>query len=81
MDVEADRQKNYHWHRGGVGPRKLGRKKKFTEQAIVRFPDGTKARIQDSLGPVEDMADLIRLAVERELQRREEEPKKRKKRK
>lgn len=54
----------------------MGRKKKFTEQAIVRFPEGTKDRIQDALGPVEDMADLIRLAVERELQRRQAELKK-----
>ena len=63
-----------------AGCSKLGRKKKFTEQAIVRFPDGTKARIQDMLGPVEDMADLIRAAVERELQLREAtgEPQKKK---
>jgi hypothetical protein len=49
----------------------MGRRKKFTEQAIVRFPDGTKRRIQKALAPVEDMADLIRLAVEQELKRRE----------
>ena len=64
---------------GSAGTGRVGRKKKFTEQAIVRFPDGTKARIQDTLGPVEDMADMIRLAVERELQHREKSKKKRRK--
>ena len=48
----------------------MGRRKKFTEQAIVRFPDGTKRRIQKALRPTEDMADLIRDAVEQELLRR-----------
>jgi hypothetical protein len=47
-----------------------GRKKTFTEQAIVRFPDGTKARIQKAVGPAKEMADL-RAAVERELQHTE----------
>jgi hypothetical protein len=58
-----------------AGAGRVGRKKKFGEQAIVRLPDGTKDRIQDVLGPVEDMADLIRSAIERELQRREESKK------
>jgi hypothetical protein len=75
MDAEVGRKINCEGA-SRSGPRHVGRKKKFTEQAIVRFPEGTKDRIQDALGPVEDMADLIRLAVEKELQSRQELKKK-----
>lgn len=52
--------------------KRMGRKKKFTETTIVRCVDGTFARIEAVLGQVEDRADFIRQAIERELARREE---------
>ncbi len=49
----------------------VGRRKKFDESLVVRLLAGTKKRIEKALTATEDMADLIREAIERELQRRE----------
>jgi hypothetical protein len=46
-------------------------KKKWAEDMQARFPKGTFARIAAVLKQFEDRTDLVREAVERELQRRE----------
>lgn len=51
--------------------RPMARKKKFTEVTPARFAPGTFDRIERVLGPTEDRADLIRMAVETELEKRE----------
>jgi hypothetical protein len=53
----------------------MGRKRKWVEDAVARFPEGTFARINAVLGKTEDRTDFIREAVERELVRRELEAK------
>jgi hypothetical protein len=64
-----------HDNAGSMAPRK-----KWAEDMGARFPKGTFARIAAVLGPIEDRTDFVREAVERELQRRELELKKRSKR-
>lgn len=49
----------------------MGRKKINDEQTPARFPAGTLARIDAALGEGEKRSDLIRMAVEKELKRRE----------
>lgn len=49
----------------------MGRKKLWTEDMQARFPDGTFERIEAVLGEGEDRTDFVRVAVERELKRRE----------
>lgn len=49
----------------------MGRKKINDEQMPARFPAGTLKRIDTVLGEKENRSDLIRRAVERELQDRE----------
>jgi hypothetical protein len=44
---------------------------KYVERMVARFPAGTFARIDATLGQIEDRADFVRAAVERELKRRE----------
>jgi hypothetical protein len=60
-------------------PRRMGRKKLFHEKRLVKFREGTGERIDAVLeernGRREDRTDFIRLAVERELERRERTPK------
>ena len=51
--------------------RRVARPKKFVEDMVARFAEGTFARLQAVLRPNEDRADLVREAVERELKRRE----------
>lgn len=53
--------------------RQVGRKQINHEQMPARFPDGTLARIDAVLKPKEKRSDLIRDAVEREIERREAE--------
>lgn len=48
----------------------MGRLKRWTEEMQARFEDGTFARIADVLDPGEDRTGFVRLAVERELNRR-----------
>jgi hypothetical protein len=56
-------------------PRRMGRKKRWHEALLVKFPAGTRERIDAVLrgvdGRTEDRTDFVRTAVERELVRRE----------
>lgn len=49
----------------------MGRKKINEEEAPARFPAGTLARIRAVLDEEEGQAEFIRVAVEKELKRRE----------
>ena len=49
----------------------MGRKKMWAEDMQARFPEGTFARIEAVLEDSEDRTDFVRVAVERELRRRE----------
>ena len=51
--------------------RRVGRKKRWAENMQARFPEGTFERIEAVLKKGEDRTDLVRVAVERELKRRE----------
>jgi metal-responsive CopG/Arc/MetJ family transcriptional regulator len=53
----------------------VGRRQINHEQMPARFPEGTLARMDAVLMPKEKRSDLIREAVERELERREAEAK------
>ena len=44
---------------------------RYVEHMMARFPAGTFERMDATLGPIEDRADFVRAAVERELKRRE----------
>jgi predicted DNA-binding protein len=59
--------------------RPVGRPPMHLKATHIRLPNDMPARITRALGPGEKKADLIREAIERELQRREAEskPKKR----
>lgn len=50
---------------------RVGRKRINDEQIPARFPSGTLARMDAVLVDKEKRADLIRKAIERELQKRE----------
>jgi hypothetical protein len=52
-------------------PRKMGRKKLWPERTAVKFAANTFERIAAVLGKEEDRTDFVRLAVEREIKRRE----------
>jgi hypothetical protein len=49
----------------------MGRKKLWAEDMQARFPEGTFERIEAVLEDSEDRTDFVRVAVERELKRRE----------
>ena len=49
----------------------MGRKKEWAEDMQARFPDGTFDRIEAVLEDGEGRTDFVRVAVERELRRRE----------
>jgi hypothetical protein len=49
----------------------MGRKRRWHEDVLARFPKGALARIKAVLEPAEDRTDFIRIAVEREIRRRE----------
>lgn len=53
--------------------RSVGRKQINHEQMPARFPEGTFARMDAVLRPTEKRSELIRDAVEREIERREGE--------
>jgi hypothetical protein len=59
----------------------MGRKRKWVENAVARFAEGTFGRIDAVLGKTEDRTDFFRTAVEREIERRETEAAKPRKRK
>jgi hypothetical protein len=52
-------------------PRRMGRKKRWHQAMIAKFQEGTFERIAAVLGEKEDRTDFVRLAVEREVERRE----------
>jgi hypothetical protein len=52
-------------------PKRMGRKKRWSEDMQARFPRGTFSRIAAVLDVGEDRTDFVREAVERELERRE----------
>ena len=56
----------------GTTPR-VGRTQINHEQTPARFAEGTLAKIDAALVPKEKRSDFIREAVERELQRREQQ--------
>lgn len=49
----------------------MGRKKRWAEDMQARFEEGTFERIEAVLEDSEDRTDFVRVAVERELKRRE----------
>ena len=49
----------------------MGRKKMWAEDMQARFPEGTFDRIEAVLEDSEDRTEFVRVAVERELKRRE----------
>lgn len=54
----------------------MGRRKVNFEQVAARFPDGTLAGIDAVLRPGENRSDLIRIAVQAEVEKRAQEAKK-----
>ena len=51
--------------------RRMGRKKRWHESLLVKFPAGTRDRIDSVLSEEEERTGFIRRAVEREIERRE----------
>lgn len=49
----------------------MARPKKYVEDMVARFAEGTFERIKSVLAKDEDRADFVRDAVEKELRRRE----------
>ena len=56
-------------------PRRMGRKKEWTEQLRLPLAEGTTARIDAVLADGEPRLDMIREAIDREIKRRERKPK------
>ena len=52
-------------------PTRVGRKKRWNEDMVARFREGTFGRIANVLEKNEDRTDFVRAAVERELKWRE----------
>lgn len=53
-----------------VSPTPMGRKMKFPEKKLCSFPEGTGRALESVAGRTEDVTDVIREAVARELKRR-----------
>ena len=53
-------------------PKRMGRKKQWSEQLRLPLAEGTTARIDAVLAEGEPRLDMIREAVEREIKRREQ---------
>jgi hypothetical protein len=51
----------------------MGRTKRWAEDMQARFPEGTFDRIEAVLEDSEDRTDFVRVAVEKELKRREKQ--------
>ena len=49
----------------------MARMLRYVEKMLARFPAGTLDRIDAVREPLEDRAEFVRAAIERELQRRE----------
>jgi len=54
--------------------KRMGRPRQWAQDMQARFPAGTFERMKAVLEEGEDRTDLVREAVERELQRREKRP-------
>lgn len=52
-------------------PAKMGRKKLWAENINLTLPEGAKAKMDSLLDEGEDRLDLIRAAIDREIQLRE----------
>ncbi len=52
-------------------PPAVGRRRVNFEQMLARFPEGTLARMDAAAAEGETRSDLLRVAIERELKRRE----------
>ena len=52
-------------------PKRMGRKLRYPEKMIAALPAGTFERMAAVMRKDEDKTDLVREAVERELERRE----------
>jgi hypothetical protein len=59
-------------------PLRVGRKKRYSEDLLGRFPAGTVARIDKLRAKGEERTQFLRDAVERELKRREAAARRRK---
>jgi hypothetical protein len=59
------------WNRADAIAGKMGRKKMWSENINLSLPEGAKARMDSLLQAGEDRLDLIRLAIDREIRRRE----------
>jgi hypothetical protein len=59
-----------------IKPR-MGRKKRWHDVMGAKFPAGTFDRIAALLGEKEDRTEFVRQAVEREIERREHAPERR----
>ena len=55
-------------------PKRVGRKKRWSEDMQARFPEGTFERIEAVLDDGEDRTDFVREAVEQLLKKRERAP-------
>lgn len=53
-----------------VTSRRMGRKKRWTENINLTLPEGAKAKMDSVLQDGEDRLDLIRHAIDREVKRR-----------
>lgn len=51
-------------------PKRVGRKKLWTERLLLSLAEGTRERLDSALKEGEDRLDLIRTAIEAELKRR-----------
>ena len=54
-----------------MAKKQTGRPRQWAEDMVARFPAGTFDRIKAVLGEDEDRTDVVREAVERELERRD----------
>lgn len=55
-------------------PKRMGRKKQWSEQLRLPLAEGTTARIDAVLAEGEARLDMIREAIEREIERRDRKP-------
>jgi hypothetical protein len=49
----------------------VARKRRYPEASLIRFREGTIARVEAVAASDENLADVVRLALDRELERRE----------
>jgi hypothetical protein len=69
--VNTSYEKRYKMSAESAMTSRVGRKKRWSEDMQARFPEGTFERVEAVLDENEDRTDFVRVAVERELERRE----------